>query len=148
MLIYAVWYIIYAMWPHCRAYYSNCAVIGHSTCQTTMSLVRAGCCIVTRPSHSPGGWGLGTRLRYQWMSDKARRARQRCSSLFKRKKKKKEWNMHSPSLALTLTVTLRPNYFTTSNFGWPCTLFRLMCITQTSCTFRTTVLMRIQCSMT
>ena len=34
---------------------------------------------------------------------------------------------------LTLTVTLSPNHSTTSNFGWPCTLFRLMCIAQRSC---------------
>ena len=126
------------MWPHWGAYFSNCVVIGHSTCQTAMSLVWVGCCIVTRPFSSPGGWGLGMRLRYQRMSDKARRARQRCSSLFKREKR----NMYSPSLALTLTVTLSPNYFTVSNFRWPCTLFRIMCITQTSCMFRATVCMR------
>ena len=35
--------------PHCGAYYSTCAVIGHFTCQMAMSLGRAGCCIVTRP---------------------------------------------------------------------------------------------------
>jgi len=29
--------------PHCGAYYSNCAVIGHSTCQTALSLGRVGC---------------------------------------------------------------------------------------------------------
>ena len=35
--------------PHCGAYYSNCAVIGHFTCQTAMSLGRSGCRIITRP---------------------------------------------------------------------------------------------------
>ena len=30
-------------------YYSSCAVIGHFTCQTAMSLGRVGCRIVTRP---------------------------------------------------------------------------------------------------
>ena len=32
-----------------KYYYSNCAAIGHFTCQTAMSLGRAGCHIVTRP---------------------------------------------------------------------------------------------------
>ena len=44
--------------PHCGTYYSNCAVIGHFTCQMAVSLGRAGCRIVTRPL---GGWGLGKR---------------------------------------------------------------------------------------
>ena len=44
-----------------RLIYSNCAVIGHSTCQTATLLDQVGC-IVTRPFSSPGGWGLGTRL--------------------------------------------------------------------------------------
>ena len=34
---------------HCRAYYCNCAVIGHFTCQTATSLGRVGCRIVTNP---------------------------------------------------------------------------------------------------
>ena len=37
------------------------------------------------------------------------------------------------ALTLTQTTTLSPNHLTTSNFRWPCTLFHLMCITQTSC---------------
>ena len=37
------------MGPHCGAYYSNCAVIGHFTCQMATSLGWAGCRIVTRP---------------------------------------------------------------------------------------------------
>ena len=49
---------------------------------------------------------------------------------FLRQEKKKQWNIHSLSLALTLTLTaiLSPNHYTTSNFGRPCTQFRLMCI--------------------
>ena len=35
-------------------------VISHA--RRLMSLGRVGCCIVTRPFSSPGGWGLGTRL--------------------------------------------------------------------------------------
>ena len=38
--------------------YSNCAVIGHFTCQTAMSMARAGCHIVTRPFPS-GRVGFG-----------------------------------------------------------------------------------------
>ena len=39
------------------------------------------------------------------------------------RKKSTDRNIHSLSLVqtLTLTVTLSPNHFTTSNFGWPCT---------------------------
>ena len=33
---------------HCGAYFSNCAVIGHFTCQMAISLGRAGCHIITR----------------------------------------------------------------------------------------------------
>ena len=51
---------------HCGAYYSNCAVIGHFTCQTATSLGQAGCRIVTGPFFSQGGWGLGLRLRCRW----------------------------------------------------------------------------------
>ena len=42
-------------------------------------------------------------------------------------KKKNQWNIHPLSLALTLTLTatLSPNHYTTSNFGRPCTQFRL-----------------------
>ena len=45
---YMVYYLCH-VGPHCIAYYSNCAVIGHSTCQTATSLGRTGCRIVTRP---------------------------------------------------------------------------------------------------
>jgi len=38
--------------PHCGAYYSNFAVIGHFTCQTAYVTGQAGCCIVTRPFFS------------------------------------------------------------------------------------------------
>ena len=57
-----------------------------------------------------------TRTRTQAM-----RARQRCLSLFKTRKKKA---MKYPSL----TAILSPNHYTTTNFGRPCTQFRLMCI--------------------
>ena len=30
------------MWPHCGAYYSNCAVIGHSTCQMAIYVTGSG----------------------------------------------------------------------------------------------------------
>ena len=53
---------------HCGAYYSNCAVIGHFTCQTATSLGQAGCHIVTRPFlsgrvgsfHMPDGYVTGS----------------------------------------------------------------------------------------
>ena len=41
---------------HCGAYYSNCAVIGHFTCQMAYVTGSSGM------SYCPGGWGLGTRL--------------------------------------------------------------------------------------
>ena len=44
--------------PHCGAYYSNCAVIGHFTCRQLTSLGRVGCRIVTRPPFS-GRLGSG-----------------------------------------------------------------------------------------
>ena len=44
---------------------------------------------------------------------------------FKARIKKKQWNIHSLSLALTLTAILSLNHYTTSNFGRPCTQFRL-----------------------
>ena len=65
MLIYAI-YGMLSRGPHCGAYYSNCAVIGHFTCQTAISLGRAGCRIVTGPFFSQGGWGLGLKLRCRW----------------------------------------------------------------------------------
>ena len=42
--------------------------------------------------------------------------------------KRKELNTHSLSQDLTLTLTVTPccNHYTTSNFGRPCTQFRLM----------------------
>ena len=55
-------YYLCHMGLHCGAYYSNCAVIGHSTCQTAASLGWVGCYIVTSPFSSLRGWGLGTRL--------------------------------------------------------------------------------------
>ena len=61
MCLYIVHYLCH-MGPHCRAYFSNCAVIGHFTCQMDKSigLVRSG--IVTRCFSSPRGWALGMRL--------------------------------------------------------------------------------------
>ena len=48
---------------------------------------------------------------------------------------KKKLNIHCLSLPLPLTLTLTtiltPNHYTTSNFGRPCTQFRLMCIAHT-----------------
>ena len=54
----------YAMWDR-GAYYSNCAVIGHFTCQMATSLCWAGCRFVTRPFSYPRGWGLGMRLNFR-----------------------------------------------------------------------------------
>ena len=48
--------------PHSGAYYSNCAVSGHFTCQMATSHWVWRDVIVTRPFSSLGGWGLGTRL--------------------------------------------------------------------------------------
>ena len=47
---------------HCRAYYSNCDVIGHFTGQAATTLGRAGCRIVTRPFLS-GRVGSGMDMR-------------------------------------------------------------------------------------
>ena len=50
MLTYAIYGILsMPHGPHCRAYYSNCAVIGHFTCQTATTLGQAGCCNQTLP---------------------------------------------------------------------------------------------------
>ena len=55
-------YMVYCLChigPQLGGYYSNCAVIGHFTCQTATSLGCAGCRIVTRPFSSPTGGGEG-----------------------------------------------------------------------------------------
>ena len=63
-----------------------------------------------------------------------RRARQRCSSLYKINKTKRMKEVHSLSLAQTLTLpaALRPNHLVTNNFRRLCTQFCPMCTTQNS----------------
>ena len=49
VLIYTIYGILsMPRGPHCRAYYSNCAVIGHSTCQTGYVTGSGGMSYVTR----------------------------------------------------------------------------------------------------
>ena len=135
-----------------------------------MSLGRAGCRIVTRPfsgrvgsgnetsclQHSsvPARCRMKVALRHtychKWHCNNGRRTRPSLGYEGKRScvtlRKKKEWKyIYSPSLTLKLTVTLSPNHWTTSNFGWLCTQFRLKCIVETSCMCR--IDLRMRCTM-